>query len=271
MKLASRLFEKVQNLVEKLIIVNKGKKAGQVIFLAGGGASGKGFARDEFIDVQSYKKFDVDDTKTLLMKVHKLKGDKGDKRVANANLKDPEDVRYLHQFVKDHKLEDKLLSYFFNSIDKTKELPNILFDITFKDDGNFNEKTAELKTLGYRPEDIHIVWVLKDFAEASGDNKTRPRTVPEDILLATHVGAGKTMGDLINGNLHLKDFNGEMYVILNLKELTKVVASKLPNANKNARVIEDFTYIKLKDAGSGFNKNSATAIVKQWIARYVPT
>ena len=47
-------FDK-QSLQEKLVVVNKGKKEGQVIFLAGGAGSGKGFAIDNFIAAESYK------------------------------------------------------------------------------------------------------------------------------------------------------------------------------------------------------------------------
>ena len=42
-----------QQLDEKLIIVGKGKRYGQIMFLAGGAGSGKGFAITNFLEVIS--------------------------------------------------------------------------------------------------------------------------------------------------------------------------------------------------------------------------
>jgi hypothetical protein len=49
-----------QQLDEKLIMYNQGKRYGQVVFLAGGAGSGKGFAQKEFMEADKFKVFDVD-------------------------------------------------------------------------------------------------------------------------------------------------------------------------------------------------------------------
>ena len=62
-----------QQLDEKLIIVGKGKRYGQIMFLAGGAGSGKGFAITNFLEGDKFKVRDVDEWKKALMKVGELK------------------------------------------------------------------------------------------------------------------------------------------------------------------------------------------------------
>ena len=42
-------------LTEKLIVVGKGAKYGQIVFLAGGAGSGKGFAISNFLEGSKFK------------------------------------------------------------------------------------------------------------------------------------------------------------------------------------------------------------------------
>ena len=46
-----------QQLDEKLIIVGKGKKYGQIMFIAGGAGSGKSFAIKNFLEGDKFKGF----------------------------------------------------------------------------------------------------------------------------------------------------------------------------------------------------------------------
>ncbi len=41
-----------QQLDEKLIMLNNGRKDGQIVFLAGGAGSGKGFASKNFMEIE---------------------------------------------------------------------------------------------------------------------------------------------------------------------------------------------------------------------------
>ena len=69
----SHLTEDYLQLDEKLVIVGKGKKYNQVVFLAGGAGSGKGFTIQNFMEGNKYKIRDVDEWKRLVMKVRGLK------------------------------------------------------------------------------------------------------------------------------------------------------------------------------------------------------
>jgi len=54
-------------LEEKLILYNQGKRYGQIVFLAGGAGSGKGFAIRNFMEKEKFKVRDVDAWKTAFM------------------------------------------------------------------------------------------------------------------------------------------------------------------------------------------------------------
>ena len=56
-------FKSYIDLIEKQIIIGKGKRYGQVVFMAGGAGSGKGFAIRNFIEGEKFKVRDVDEWK----------------------------------------------------------------------------------------------------------------------------------------------------------------------------------------------------------------
>ncbi len=58
-------------LAEKLITLSNGKKYGQIVFLAGGAGSGKGFAADNFMQKELFKVRDVDEWKKTFQKISK--------------------------------------------------------------------------------------------------------------------------------------------------------------------------------------------------------
>ena len=120
-----------EQLDEKLITYNNRKPYGQVVFLAGGAGSGKGFAGSHFLDSASFKVRDVDEMKTNLQKLNRLGkltvddilkkyGKKikpkdmeivnkvfnselprgGKQTLRNLNLKNPDHVATLHFLVK---------------------------------------------------------------------------------------------------------------------------------------------------------------------------
>lgn len=143
-------------LQEKLIQPGKAKKYGQVLFIGGGTGSGKGFAISKFINSNDYKIFDVDKLKELYTELQK---NKGNAKFANLDMKNPNDVSMLHDIVSDKEFESKRLRAFLKDVQKDR-LPNILFDTTLKDTKRLESYTKELISLGYEPENIHIIWVL---------------------------------------------------------------------------------------------------------------
>ena len=261
-------YEKLDQLDEKLIMYSNGARYGQVVFLAGGAGSGKGFAQSQFMEADKFKVFDVDELKKLFIKVRGLK----------MNLRNPDDVFNLHDIVKKSGVKDARLNLLARSLSdsasgKKGTLPNLMFDVTLKEIEDIKEVLPMLNALGYDAKNIHVTWVLTDYYVAVQANQDRDRVVPDKILLQTHVGAADTMANIIKGKLP-RGVNGEVRVILNNRDQTvffKDEDGKPLKTSSGKTVIKDFTYVTLKKKGKRFEKESA--IEKQvwnWISDNVP-
>jgi dephospho-CoA kinase len=253
-----------QSLHEKLIMFNGGKPYGQIVFLAGGAGSGKGFAIKNFMEKNKFKVRDVDEWKSALIKLAQEKGKNPE--LANLNLRNPKDVFKLHTVVKNLGIKDKTLNMMLNDI-KQDRLPNIIFDITLKEIGDINEVLPRLIEVGYDPKNVHLVWVMTNYRVAVQNNAGRDRVVPEDILLKTHEGAAKTMGQILKGKTP-SGMDGKVAVILNNPEHTVFFDT---NTTQGKKVIKDFMYVTLKKEGKPFEKESA--VQKQvfaWMKDNIP-
>ena len=269
-------------LAEKLILYNGGKKYGQIVFLAGGAGSGKGFARQRFISAESYKVRDVDELKLAFQQlsvldkfttkefVEKYGNNLSDKdrqlvqtemldkgiTISKLKLNNPMHVYLLHMIVKATGAKEKTLDSILQGA-KENKLPNLLFDVTFKDLDEFNRVIPDLIRVGYEPRNIHLTWVLTNYEIAVKNNKMRARTVPEDILLQTHTGAARTVYSLIKDGTP-KEIDGRVDVILNNPENTVLfVDPKTGKPYRTARgdmVVKSFTYLNLKDPGKPAKK-----------------
>lgn len=236
---------------EKQIQYGKNANYGQVVFFAGGAASGKGFAISNFIDKSKFKIWDVDELKLKLTKlpsmIAKYPG------IQDLQLKNPEDVRKLHMIAKQENIPEKELQSWIGNFHHQETLPNLLFDITFKSLDNATFIIPSLIKAGYKPENIHITWVLANYDVAVQRNKTRDRVVPDDILLLTHTGAALTMKDIMSGGLP-KEFNGSFTVVLNNPEEVTFYDRSSTNSKNlvptKTSVVKDFTYITVKRAGA---------------------
>lgn len=243
-------------ITEKQIIISgtKGKKYGNIILLAGGSASGKGFASKNFLEGDLYKIRDIDVVKDLLLKIDKLKGLFPE--IRGLELTNPKHVFQLHTFVASKNIKDRTLDLLLQNI-KNETLPNILFDITFANPGEPLKHIKKLIEIGYLPEDVNFIWVLTGYSVAVQQNKDRgamgERIVPDDILLKTHEHAALNMIKLIRNEIpELTDkriFDGKIIVIFNNPDNT-IYFEPSPNA-KNAKkiVIKDFKYLTLKERG----------------------
>ncbi len=266
-----------QYLTEKQIVVGKGERYGQIVFLAGGAGSGKGFASTNFMEKSKFKVRDVDELKKSAIKLAKLKNDNPE--IANIDLRNSEDVFKLHAYVKEKGWKDKTLENMLAGA-KTGKLPNIIFDVTMKDIGDIKEVMPALLEVGYKPKDIHVVWVLTNFYIAVQQNKQRERRVPYNILLKTHVGAANTVTDMLRHKFGVlgKNVDGEMYVILGGHKNTVLMTTQdTPETLKGKEkfkqmggepivrkgkfskeeefVVKSFKYIKLKDAGKPMKRS----------------
>ena len=238
-----------QYLEEKLILYNQGKRYGQIVFLAGGAGSGKGFAIKHFMEKEKFKVRDVDAWKTAFIKL----ADTTDKypEIKGLSLKNPRDVMKIHKFVKDKGIKEKSLDLLLRDVN-VKNAPNVIFDITMKDANDIGDVLPKLLEAGYDPKNIHLTWVLTNYYIAIENNQKRERTVADDIMLLSHEGAATSMYEVIKGKLP-RGLNGSVRVILN--NLENTIAWVDPDTKKPMRtkqgdiIVKDFTYLTLKKEG----------------------
>jgi len=258
---------------EKLIIYNNRAKYGQVVILAGGAGSGKSFAAEKFLDADNYKISNVDDLKKKIMQYDKIKSidikklfdrkfmvlkDKfrqefirlmkkyGNIDIFDFNLANPDHVLMLHLICDMLGWKEKLTAALIN---ENKYLPNILFDITAAEIGSLKNLITTLQNAGYQKENIHLTWILQNYKMAVKLNKERPRVVPQDILLATHLGASQSMYEIIMDKSKI-GIDGRIDVILNNPENTVFYIDK--KTKQPLGVVKDFIYLPVKKAGGGY-------------------
>lgn len=262
-----------QKLNEKLIVYNNGSKYGQVVIIAGGTGSGKSFAVDKFIGAENYKVMNVDDLKLQLIQYDKIKNIDLEKlfdkkftalraperdrflllmkkykgiKISNFALSNSDHVMLLH-------LACSMLGWKYSRlksiVEDNKFLPNLLFDITASDLGSIKRTIGDLKSAGYESSNIHLTWVLTNYKVAIVNNKNRPRIVPQDILLSTHLGASQTMYDTIMDQSDI-GINGRIDVILNNPENTVFYVDK--TTKQKLGVVKDFVYLPVKKERGGW-------------------
>ena len=261
-----------QYLEEKLIMYNQGKRYGQIVFLAGGAGSGKGFAITNFMEKEKFKIRDVDEWKKAFQTLADTKGIYPE--IQGLKLSNPKDVYKLHTFVRNKGIKDKTLDLLLQD-SNTNRLPNIMFDITMKDANDIGDVLPKLIEAGYDSKNIHLTWVLTNYAVAIVNNRNRERVVPEDIMLLSHEGAAKSMYEVIRGKLP-RGLNGAVRVILNNRENT--IPWVDPDTKKPMKdhksgdvLVKDFTYLSFKKEGKTMGPE--LGIKRQllgWIAANVP-
>ena len=269
------IFEVIneEQLDEKLIVYNNRKPYGQIVFLAGGAGSGKGFAGSHFIDSADYKVRDVDEMKKqlqILNRMDKISIDQIIKKygknikpkdlenirtvqsqgfnLRNFNLKKPDHVSALHNLVKAMGLKEKTLEKLLMGKNNPEVLPNIMFDITAKDVSDITGIIPQLKKAGYQSKNVHLTWVLTNYVTAMENNKGRARMVPEDILLKTHEGAANTVWGLVTKAMP-RGLNGRCDVILNNPQHTVFYKDKDGNDVKG--IAKGFLSLPIKKEGKG--------------------
>lgn len=268
-----------EQLDEKLITYNNRKPYGQVVFLAGGAGSGKGFAGSHFLDSAGFKVRDVDEMKLQLKKMNRLgkidvdtiikkygkniapkdmdvinkvfgSETKRGKKVTlgTMNLRNPDHVSALHNLVDAMGIKDKSLMYLLQGKSNPETLPNIMFDITAKKLTSITGVLSQLEKVGYKPQNIHLTWVLTNFVTAMANNRNRSRMVPEDILLKTHEGAANTVWSLVTRALP-KGMDGRVDVILNNPQHTVFYTDDEGKQVKG--IAKGFLSLPVKKAGGG--------------------
>jgi len=213
-----------------------------------------------------FKIRDVDAWKEAFLKINSMKGKYPE--LDGLNLKNPGDVFKLHSFVKEKGIKEKSLDYILGSAKNKEVLPNIIFDVTLKDESDITEVVPSLLAAGYKLEDIHLTWVLAHYHQAVNANKSRARVVPDDILLKTHEGAAKTMWSIIKRKKAPADIDGEIRIVLNNRENTKVSNTK---NSRGERIVTSFDYVLVKKSkGSFIDSAEVEEKIKDWISSNIP-
>ena len=280
-------YEQSKYLEEKLILLNGGKKFGQIVFMAGGAGSGKGFAVNNFLEGEKFKIRDVDAWKVAFQKLDKIaksnstkqKGFRSGQNLDQLNLRKGKDVFKLHAAIKKMDIKDKTLNLLLTDL-KNDHKPNILFDVTAKSLDDFSSVIEKLQDVGYDSKNIHIVWVLTNYSVAVRNNANRDRVVPDDILLQTHEGAARTMFSIIKKKKLPLGANGAFHVILNNRNNTifhkNAAGENLDGkTDKNGKIIrplvvKSFTSLRLKREGRPFEDNGLQKELHRWISDNVP-
>ena len=260
-----------QYLEEKLIMYNQGKRYGQIVFLAGGAGSGKGFAIRNFMEKEKFKVRDVDEWKRAFMKMADLQGKYPE--IKGLNLKNSNDVAKIHMFVKKMGIKDKTIDLMLADAN-SRHLPNIMFDITMKDANDIGQYMPKLIKAGYDAKNIHLTWVLTNYGVAIVNNQNRERVVADDIMLLSHEGAATSMYEVIKGKLP-RGLNGSVRVILNNRDNTIPYVdpdTKKPMKTSQGNIlIKDFTYLTIKKEGKSIGPEmDVKRQLLGWIAANVP-
>lgn len=123
-------------------------------------------------------------------------------------------VGLLHDLYKKVGMEAKDFEVFLSSQLEPSRLPNIVFDGTLKDSPKMLAKLKQLVKVGYKPENIHLVWVVNSNENSRANNLARDRSVPEPIREATLMNSTKTIVNVLKGKDGIAEYmNGNWYIV----------------------------------------------------------
>ena len=211
---------------------------------------------------------DVDALKKLVMGSDKLAAEikkQTGHDVKTMNLKNPENVSTLHHVIADvfnisNKNQNRVYSGIMAAPEDRK--PNLIFDVTLKGMSKLASIARDVETLGYKKENVHIVWVMNDVHIAMQQNQKRDRVVPKEILMDTHEGAALTMAKILNMGDSLKQYmDGDIWISFN-----KVgVDSEIKKSSNKGMFVVKSNYIKVKARGKP--QKSVAELDKEIVAK----
>lgn len=205
----------LQYLDEAYISPNNGAKYGQIIFLVGGAASGKSTAIRKFIDFATYKTINPDDVKDLMRRASE-KGIEGFQDLIGVDPQTPEGAAAYHSKMNQMKLSSRMSKRLTLDPNRSPEAyPNLLFDRTFSFAGEIEKISKSLIRYGYKPENIHIVYVFTDVNIALKRNRERSRTLADDIIVQSAKGAKRNFIDLLFQRMKAAPVNGDFFMVAN--------------------------------------------------------
>lgn len=228
---------------------------------------GKGFTLEKLLGIEGIT-LDVDALKKLVMGSDKLAAEikkQTGHDVKTMNLKNPENVSTLHHVIADvfsisNKNQNRVYSGIMAAPEDRK--PNLIFDVTLKGISKLASIARDVEKLGYKKENVHIVWVMNDVHIAMQQNQKRDRVVPKEILMDTHEGAALTMAKILNMGDSLKQYmDGDIWISFN-----KVgVDSEIKKSSGKGMFVVKSNYIKVKARGKP--QKSVAELDKEIVAK----
>lgn len=161
------------------------------------------------------------------------------------DLGNQETVGLLHDLHSKIGFEAKELERFLEAQTDPKRLPNVVFDGTLKNSGKTLEQLKKLVAVGYKPENIHLVWVVNSNQNSHDNNLARERSVPEDIRVATLKKSTETIVNILKGKDGISEYmNGNWYVVFS-EFNAKSKTTRILNQAKNRRqIFADYVMVK---------------------------
>ena len=240
---------------ERLITLGgKRPKFNQIVIMAGGAGSGKGFVQKKLLGIEG-KSLDVDAIKELLTgtsnkpehfakKYAQRIKDEFNIDVTKLDLRNEMDVSTLHIIEKHFKVADKRTKSIFKSaISSPDRKPNIIFDVTMKEIEKLQKISDQVIELGYKKEDIHIIWVVNELQTAIDQNSERSRRVKSDILMKTHTGVSATISNIVKSGTIQQYADGDFWFVFNKKGID----SFMVKSEYGGSYVKDAIYVKLKE------------------------
>ena len=262
------------DLNEALIVLGKQRYPdfNNVVIMAGGAGSGKGFVVNNLLGIEGYK-FDTDDIKTMSLKSPRLK-----QRIhhefgidlEDMDLKNPDNVSKIHEIIDTLNIDNGRLNSLYKSIalSDSERKPNLIFDVTLKDLQKLHRISSAVKSLGYDTQNIHIVWVVNDIEVAKDQNLKRARTVPTEILVNTHRGVSMTMHSIITMGQDLEKYmDGDIVISFN-KINVDTTLEKSIHGGKHV-TSSDYFYIKRQGHGVRSLSDVESSVITK-LRKYTP-
>lgn len=260
------------NLISETQISFGGKiypKFGQIVIVSGGPGSGKDFVIDNLFGITG-KRFDVDILKNQVQKNKQLRkqlSEQYDVDPSVFDLKTGDDVETVHEILKRSGLKQKYENNIFMMAKNAAEdkKPNLIFNKTCKGIEDILYVCQICTKAGYKPENIHLVWVLNNIETSLEQNKNRPRQVKDIIVKDIHKRVAGTMKSFLENDL-TDDLNGDIWIVFNNRKNNDIETVKL---NKRDQFfIKNANMIKIKKSGDKHIKLSTDLI--EDIKKYVP-
>ena len=225
-------------------------KFGNIVILAGGAGSGKGFIRDKLLGIEG-KVLDADQLKQLVIECNLF--DRVFRKeygisLSELDLGNPKHVSNLHKFVADQKLESRRNNALALSLLELPEdrLLNLIFDTTFKDLYKLEEISRLANDFGYAVENVSIVWVVTQFEVAKQQNITSEQRVPDKELEYTYFSVAQTMNFLLHRSEALQaHVDGDVWVVFNVKG----VDSEFVQSEFGGGYMDNVNYFHIKERG----------------------